>query len=496
MAALVKPDCFLWQHSYPVYPHVDEIREQWKHWREQVEDPSWLVDGCWPQRASNQFVMHALFYLRTLLCGFRSLATPIEPLRISNAEHEALQRLRACVTNMAACSTSYDPNDFKIARARWNEQHENEVFPRSLTWEYAMDTASFATQIARYLANLGVINNCWITPQECAAILAGMQFGTRTKIKSVLLEVRRTFNCNMDVVKAEMETHINQWLETPNKFDVDKLERMRESLKLCDSLALSVMSHKNLKEPVTSVRLYAAYHELLKVVARGVVLTQETTRAIVERVRIDTFTRTLEGDTVKATLLIQVRILTALLPYCTRMAVCLGTDQDRKRVQGIYDRLSDNIVVKFFKYDTVGDALNAYRQRVAYGFVNMAPMAFPDEDHTAVMLEIVCSLHHCASVKDDSLCEWLKQLTVDVCGKVTYPERRVSRCDVVLRSNELVVPLHKDCTDHHFCNDDQATAVTCTIFHHALVCLQQIEAVSHPPLLAAFKKLRAYARTL
>ena len=474
----------------PVATTIDALNMEWSDIKDCLRETRGIKR--WPGNPSPLTCHLTTLYLGVLLRGIVYMLPTVAVGMTAKASKE-FQRLVSAVTDMTTVASAHDVN---TARGVWKA--ERRMFARDLCfvadapWDcsqaYVVATARFATQVARYLSNHSPMP---ALAADCRAQLqlAHWRFHA-PPVKTVLVTCQPPWNeaAETDAEQTAQHTaelteelctqvHPRHW--TPSPVDVDKVQHMRAALPLCRKLAEHVMRQIH---GTRSKVVRAQVADLLRVVGQGVAVTA-VTNADLERLFLAT------------PVVHSVRFLAMLLQVCTRVAVCFGTVDDRLELVCTYKLLQDHIDIHGAEivFRNVGGALAEYRKHCGKDhYVNMAPMRSADEQHAAVMLDVVCALHKYSRCSEDVVPLAQLRLVGDV---VAYPPGYVEPTDMAVMRVCGQAPTYGYLLANGFEHlpHAHAPAVVIAMWHHALKCLKQIPRVTHPALVAAFDRLQRYA---
>lgn len=462
----------------------------------------------WPGNPSPLTCHLTTLYLGVLLRGIVHML-PAVATAMSAKASKVFQRLVDAVANMTTAASAHDVN---TARDVWKAERRmfarDYCFVSDAPWDcsqaYVVATARFATQVARYLSNHQSNNSPMpALAADCRAQLqlAHWRFHA-PPVKAVLVTCQPPWDDDAKTdaqltaeptaeLTAELADFATKWVWTPSVVDVDKVQHMRAALPLCRELSGYVMRQIH---GTRSKKVRAQVADLLRVVGQGVVVTA-VTNADLERLFLATPVCTTLGH-VKPEVVNYIRFLAMLLQVCTRIAMCFGTEDDRATLSITHKLLRDGVEIHGvgLAFRNTRHALVAYRNHSGkYVYVNMAPMESPDEEHAAVMLDVVCALHKYSGCSDDDVPLAQLRLEGDV---VSYPPGYVE-LDVQTVKQSCVHVMDILSYRSEVCHVPQvsAPAVVNAVWQHALKCLKQIPRVTHPALVAAFERLQRYADT-
>jgi hypothetical protein len=485
----------------PVTTTTDDLNMEWSDLKDCLRETRGIKR--WPGNPSPLTCHLTTLYLGVLLRGIVHMLPAVATDMTAKAS-KVFQRLVAAVTDMTTVASAHDVN---TARSVWKA--ERRMFARDCcyasdaSWDcsqaYVVATARFATQVARYLSNHSPMP---ALAADCRAQLqlAHWRFHA-PPVKVVLVSCKPPWDEAAETnaehtaehtaqLAAQLSSQLHSRHWTPSLVDVDKVQQMRAALPLCRKLAEHVMRQIH---GTRSKKVRTQVADLLRVVDQGVVVTA-VTNADLERLFLAIPVCTLGGS--KPEVVDSVRLLATLLQVCTRIAVCFGTADDRFELICTYNCLERNIDIHGTEivFRSVRRALAEYHKHCGKNdYVNMAPMRSADEEHAAVMLDVVCALHNCIGCSDAVVPLAQLRLEGDV---VSYPPGYVepsasevmSVCGQVPTYNYLMVT-----SDFKPLPHAHAPAVVNAVWQHALKCLKQIPRVTDPALVAAFERLQRYA---
>lgn len=491
----------------PVHPFsVDELNHQWcdikSAMRETRDSTNWniLTSGTIPVTIS---------YLQVLLRGI-TMMLPQAPITVDVRDIKALKTLKRTIDQLS----DWEPTTSEVntSRGDWKQKRRricgsNDQFvPQGKKWDdiigYTMLTVNFATDVAKFLKADGNPVYWNLAAHECANTLSGLQWCLPPKEKPVIV----TCSSSPELSDAESQRQLQQqlndfqakWKDITDIIDVDKVEHLRVAISLCQTLAASILAQVA-TSPVTSHKVHDLCAALKSAVESGVKLTDVTNAAIAKSYD-STLSFTCNGKASKAQLMAQVKFLTMIWPVCVRIAVCFGEQADKDALTAVCTLVGDLTVADISPssadgrtftpmFDSADAALREYRAHLEpYGWVNETPMDSCDEEHTAMMFEIACSLHTHYSIKTESLKELIQGVRLD--GElIHFP---LSHCEY---SVDDVVKL---CKVKGLKNDrpHNPVKVTKAVFVHALKCLKQVPKVTSPELVKALENMAAYGATL